>query len=66
MWAAFQLSDASARPDHQDLPREADVRALLRDRLPRKFGVARGHVIQADRASLEFDVIVYDALNCPT
>ncbi|MCX4146898.1 MULTISPECIES: DUF6602 domain-containing protein [Paraburkholderia] len=66
MWAAFQLSDASARPDHKGLPREADVRAFLRDRLPRKFGVARGHVIQADRASLEFDVIVYDALNCPT
>jgi hypothetical protein len=66
MWARFQMSDASARPDHRGLPREIEVRAFLRDRLPRKFGVARGHVIQADRASLEFDVIVFDALNCPT
>lgn len=66
MQAAFQLSGASARADHQGIPREVEIRAFLRNRLPRKFGVAHGHLIHADRTSREFDVIIYDALNCPT
>lgn len=66
MLAAFEPSGASARPDHKGIPREVEIRAFLRDRLPRKFGVAHGHLIHADRTSPEFDVIVYDALNCPT
>jgi hypothetical protein len=48
-WAKFKLSGASARPDDKDIPREAEVRSFLCERLPRRFGVAHGHVIHTDR-----------------
>lgn len=41
------------------------MRQFLRERLPSKWGVTRGHVFDGDTTSLEFDVLVYDALNCP-
>jgi hypothetical protein len=41
------------------------VRQFLRERLPSKWGVTRGHVFDGDTTSLEFDVLVYDAHNCP-
>lgn len=66
LWATFQESAASARPDHKGDPREARVRQFLRERLPSKWGVTRGHVFDGDSTSLEFDVLVYDALNCPS
>ncbi|ASL48988.1 hypothetical protein bAD24_p01455 (plasmid) [Burkholderia sp. AD24] len=66
LWATFQESAASARPDHKGDPREARVSQFLRDRLPSKWGVTRGHVFEGDATSLEFDVLVYDALNCPS
>lgn len=66
LWASFAESAASARPDHKGGPREARVRQFLRDRLPSKWGVTRGHMFFANGAtSSEFDVIIYDALNCP-
>jgi hypothetical protein len=66
LWATFQESAASARPDHKGHPREARLRQFLRERLPPKWGVSRGHVFYAEDATTpEFDVIVYDALNCP-
>ncbi|NPT62478.1 hypothetical protein [Paraburkholderia elongata] len=34
LWATFQESAASARPDHKGDPREARVRQFLRERLP--------------------------------
>jgi hypothetical protein len=67
MWAAFKESAASSRPDHQGGPREQRVRQFLKERLPPKWGVTRGHVFCAgDHTSQEFDVIIYDALNCPS
>ncbi len=67
MWATFKESAASTRPDHKGGPREQQVRRFLKERLPPKWGVTRGHVIFAgDRTSQEFDVIVYDAINCPS
>lgn len=67
MWATFKASAASARPDHKGGPREQQVRQFLKERLPPKWGVTRGHVFFAgDATSQEFDVIVYDALNCPS
>nr|WP_141661990.1 DUF6602 domain-containing protein [Burkholderia ambifaria] len=66
LWATFADSAAHARPDHKGDPREARVRQFLRERLPSKWGVTRGHVFYAgDATTPEFDVIVYDALNCP-
>ncbi|MDT8843045.1 hypothetical protein ParKJ_37025 [Paraburkholderia fungorum] len=65
LWATFQESAASARPDHKGDPREARVRQFLRERLPSKWGVTRGHVFDGDTTSLEFDVLVHDAHNCP-
>ncbi|PCE30226.1 DUF6602 domain-containing protein [Burkholderia ubonensis] len=66
LWATFADSAAHARPDHKGGPREARVRQFLRERLPPKWGVTRGHVYYAgDATTPEFDVIVYDALNCP-
>lgn len=64
--ATFLESDASRRPDHKGEPREGRVRQFLRDRLPAKWGVTRGHVFNGDATSLEFDVLIYDALNCPS
>ncbi|NKI70266.1 hypothetical protein GN109_12635 [Collimonas pratensis] len=67
MWATFKASAASTRPDHKGGPREQQVRQFLKERLPPKWGVTRGHVFFAgDATSQEFDVIVYDALNCPS
>lgn len=67
MWATFKVSAASTRPDHKGGPREQQVRQFLKERLPSKWGVTRGHVFFAgDDTSQEFDVIVYDALNCPS
>jgi hypothetical protein len=67
MWATFKESAANLRPDHKGLPREQQVRQFLRKRLPPKWGVTRGHVIFAgDQTSQEFDIIVYDAINCPS
>jgi len=66
LWATFQESAASARPDHKGGPREARVRQFLRERLPSKWGVTRGHVFLGDSTSSEFDVLVYDSLNCPS
>nr|WP_147299800.1 DUF6602 domain-containing protein [Cupriavidus taiwanensis] len=66
MWTTFKESDASARPDHKGGPREQRVRDFLRERLPSKFGVARAHIIfGGDSTSTEFDVVIYDAVNCP-
>ncbi|MCP3019925.1 DUF6602 domain-containing protein [Cupriavidus basilensis] len=64
--ATFQESAASARPDHKGNPREAHVRRFLRERLPPKWGVTRGHIFNGDTTSAEFDVLVYDVLNCPS
>lgn len=67
MWATFKASAASSRPDHKGGPREQQVRQFLKERLPPKWGVTRGHVFfSGDTTSQEFDVIVYDALNCPS
>jgi hypothetical protein len=65
LWAALLESGAHARPDHKGGPPEARVRQFLRERLPAKWGVTHGHVFRGDVTSPEFDVIVYDALNCP-
>ncbi|MCW3610652.1 DUF6602 domain-containing protein [Burkholderia cenocepacia] len=65
LWATFLDSAAHARPDHKGGPREARVRQFLRERLPTKWGVTHGHVFRGDVTSPEFDVLVYDALNCP-
>lgn len=64
--ATFQESAASARPDHKGNPREAHVRRFLREKLPPKWGVTRGHIFIGDTTSAEFDVLIYDALNCPS
>ncbi|MEK6290707.1 MAG: DUF6602 domain-containing protein [Paraburkholderia tropica] len=66
MWATFQESGASSRPDHKGGPREEHVRRFLRERLPSKWGITRGHIFHGDTASNEFDVLVYDALSCPS
>ncbi|WP_157646784.1 DUF6602 domain-containing protein [Burkholderia ubonensis] len=66
LWAKFQESGASARPDHKGGPREEHVRSFLRERLPSKWGVTRGHIFHGDATSTEFDVLIYDALNCPS
>ncbi len=67
MWTTFKSSAASARPDHKGGPREFEVRRFLKERLPSKWSVTRGHVIYAgERTSKEFDVIVYDSVNCPS
>ena len=42
------------------------MRQFLRERLPAKYGVTHGHIFSGDVTSNEFDVIVYDALNCPS
>lgn len=66
MWTTLAESAANERPDHKGIPREAHVRQFLRERLPPKWGVTRGHVFFAgDETTREFDVIVYDAQNCP-
>lgn len=45
---------------------EGLVRKFLEDRLPRRFGVGAGFVIDAlDQLTGHNDVIMYDALNCP-
>ena len=62
----FLQSDASKRPDHKGDPRESHVRQFLREKLPTKWGVTRGHIFNGDTTSLEFDVLIYDALNCPS
>lgn len=67
MWATFTSSSASRRPDHKGGPREKAIREFLSQRLPSKWGVTRGHVIfSGDRTTAEFDLIVYDAVNCPS
>jgi hypothetical protein len=66
LWATFKESAANARPDHIGGPREAHVRQFLRERLPPKWGVTHGHIFNGDATSGEFDVLVYDALNCPS
>jgi hypothetical protein len=65
LWATLLESGAHARPDHKGGPPEARVRQFLREQLPAKWGVTHGHVFRGDVTSSEFDVIVYDALNCP-
>ena len=67
MWATFKESAASSRPDHKGGPRELKIRQFLQDKLPMKWGVTRGHVFfSGDKTSREFDVILYDAHNCPS
>ena len=42
------------------------VRRFLRSRLPQRFGVGAGFIIdQADGVSKQTDVVIYDAHNCP-
>ena len=48
------------------LGNEEALRELLRSFLPRRFGVAKGKVVNPEgEMSCQLDVIVYDALNCP-
>jgi len=43
------------------------LRTFFRSHLPRRYDVASGFIIdQRDRVSKQTDVILYDALNCPT
>lgn len=66
LYAEFQLSGASSRPDHKGVPREAQIRDFLRRVLPPQWGVAKAHIVYGgSRASLEFDVVVYDFLRTP-
>lgn len=49
------------------LGNEEALRQLLRSFLPKKFAVAKGKVINSEgQLSNQVDVIIYDALNCPT
>jgi hypothetical protein len=48
------------------LGNEQSLRDLLIDILPRRYGVAKGKVINSQgEMSRQLDVIIYDALNCP-
>lgn len=43
------------------------LRRFLRDHIPRRFDVGAGFIIDPrDKVSRQTDVIIYDALNCPT
>lgn len=49
------------------LGNEETLRQLLRSFLPQRFSVAKGKLINAaGHLSKHIDVIIYDALNCPT
>jgi hypothetical protein len=46
--------------------RERRVRDFFEKHLPRKYGVASGHIIDRNgTVSLQEDVVIFDALNCP-
>lgn len=67
MWLVFNKSAASQRPDHKGLPREEEIRSFLRAKLPKRFGVAHGHIVYGgDKVSNEFDVIIYHAWDAPS
>ena len=64
--AEFELSAASSRPDHKGIPREAHIRDFLRRVLPPQWGIAKAHIVYGgSRASLEFDIVIYDFLRTP-
>lgn len=49
------------------LGNEEAIRSVLRDFLPRRYGVAKGKVINdSGQTSAHVDVILYDAINFPT
>ena len=48
------------------LSNEEILRDTLREILPRKYGIAKGKIVNASGAmSRQCDIIVYDVLNCP-
>jgi hypothetical protein len=48
------------------LGNEQVLRDLLTDFLPRRYGVAKGKIVNSDgEMSKQLDVIIYDAINCP-
>jgi len=60
-----------AEPDHErrlhrGRPREEAVRNMLREFLPRRFGVDSGHVVSSRSSrSRDVDIILFDALGAP-
>jgi hypothetical protein len=46
--------------------REEILRRFLEERLPRRFGIAKGEILDPNGVhSRSADLIIYDALNCP-
>jgi len=74
----FEMAAKQLRQDFEELTTvphaalrgsEAEelLRRFLREHIPRRFDVGSGFIIdRRDRVSQQTDVIVYDALNCPT
>lgn len=49
------------------LEAEELVRSFLQDHIPRRFNVGSGFILdQTDKVSKQTDIIIFDALNCPT
>jgi uncharacterized protein DUF6602 len=64
--ARFQASAAVAHPGDKGENRELILREFLRDHLPKRYGVTKGHVVtQNGTMGHSADVIIYDALGCP-
>ena len=64
---AFEATQAAIElPLGRGRPRENALRIFLRDRLPKRYGVGEGYVInwQATQ-SKQLDIVIYDANVCP-
>lgn len=64
---AFEDTQASiGLPPNRGRPRENALRTFLRDRLPKRYGVGEGYVINWQGVqSKQLDVVIYDANSCP-
>ncbi len=60
-------SDIIRHPLEKGLANEEIVRQVLGEFLPKKYGIAKGKVINDEgKMSRQCDLIIYDSLNCPT
>jgi hypothetical protein len=64
--AKSQQADLMAHNLEKGLGNEQSLRDILTDILPRRYGVAKGKVINSSgEMSKQLDIIIYDSLNCP-
>ena len=64
--ATSKSSDFTGHSLEKGLSNEEIIRSLLREFLPKTYGVAKGKVANSlGKSSRQSDIIVYDALRCP-